>query len=197
MTGSWLDILSGSQLYWAISVFASVLQMFLLIGAFMRAGSDFDHSADSHDGSTGDTVKMFSFRVMVAFFVGFGWAGVLAQRKNLPADTTAIMAVVSGVLFMLLMFVTMRVLLGMRHDGSLRYDQAIGIRGKVYVTIPPTRGGIGQIEVMLQGRLITADAVTDAAQPLPPRSGIQIMGLMPPNTFVVEPTPPYLPTSHA
>lgn len=196
MTGVWSDLFASSQLYWAISVFASVLQMFLLIGAFMGAGSDFHHGADSHDGSTGDGVKMFSFRVMVAFFVGFGWAGVLAQRKNLPPETTAVMALVSGVVFMLLMFFTMRVLLGMRHDGSLRYDQAIGIRGKVYVTIPPARGGIGQIEVMLQGRLITADAVTDAAQPLSPRSGIQIMGLMPPNTFVVEPTPPFLPNSH-
>lgn len=187
-TGSWVDIFSSSQLYWAISIFASVLQVFLLIGAFLGTGSDFDHGADMHDGSTTDSVKVFSLRVLVAFFVGFGWAGVLAQRQNLPAGPTAVMAVVSGVIFMLLMFVTMRLLMSMRHDGSLRYENAVGSRGKVYVTIPPLRSAVGQIEVMLQGRLITADAVTDAGHPLPPMSGIQITALIPPNTFLVQPS---------
>ncbi|HEY1052436.1 MAG TPA: hypothetical protein VGE39_21850 [Prosthecobacter sp.] len=189
MTASWSDILSSSQLYWGISIIASVLQVFLLIGAFIGGGSDFDHGADSHDGSTADSVKILSLRILVAFFVGFGWMGVLAQRQHLPPSTTVLMAAGSGVVFMALMFVTMRMLMTMRHDGSLRYENAIGIQGKVYVTIPPARSGVGQIEVMLQGRLITAEAVTDAPEALPPRSGIQITSLMPPNTFVVKPAP--------
>lgn len=189
MTGAWFDIFSSSQLYWVISIVASVLQAFLLIGAFMGGGSDFDHGADSHDGSTADSVKIFSLRILVAFFVGFGWMGVLAQRRELPPITTALMAVGSGVVFMLLMILTMRMLMSMRHDGSLRYENAIGVQGKVYVTIPPARTGVGQIEVMLQGRLITAEAVTDTPVALAPRSGIQITALMPPNTFVVKPTP--------
>lgn len=189
MTAAWTDLFSGSQIYWAISVFASVLQVFLLVGAFIGHGSDFDHGADTHDGSTADSVKLLSLRVLVAFFVGFGWAGVLAHRKGIPPEPVALIALGSGVAFMLLMFVTMRVIMSMRDDGTLRYENAIGIRGKVYVTIPPARGGVGQIEVLLQGRLITASAVTDAGHALPPLSGIQITALMPPNTFVVEPTP--------
>lgn len=188
MTGFWADLFTSSQLYWAISIFASVLQAFLIIGAFIGGGADFDHGVDQHDGSTADSVKTLSVRVLVAFFVGFGWMGVLAQRKGLPAGTTAVMALVSGVIFMLLIVVTMRLLMSMRHDGTLRYEKAVGIRGKVYVTIPAARAGNGQIEVMLQGRIITANAVTDAAEPLPPQSGIQITALMPPNTFVVQPS---------
>lgn len=188
MTGSLFDIFSSSQLYWIISIVASVIQAFLLIGAFMGGGSDFDHGVDSHDGSTADSVKIFSLRILVAFFVGFGWMGVLAQRQHLPPSTTAFMAVGSGVVFMLLMLFTMRMLMSMRHDGSLRYENAVGLQGKVYVTIPPARTGVGQIEVMLQGRLITAEAVTDAPEALVPRSGIQVTSLMPPNTFVVRAT---------
>lgn len=189
-TGSWLDIFSSSQLYWIISIVASVVQAFLLVGAFIGTGTDFDHGADSHDGSTADSVKILSLRILVAFFVGFGWMGVLAQRRGLPPTTTALMAVGSGVVFMLLMIFTMRMLMSMRHDGSLRYENAIGSQGKVYVTIPPARSGTGQIELMLQGRLITAEAVTDAPQALAPRSGIQITALVPPNTFVVQPATP-------
>lgn len=188
MISSWTDILTGSQLYWAISIFASVLQVFLLIGAFMGHGSDFDHGADSHDGSTTDSVKILSLRILVAFFVGFGWAGVLAQRQGMSAGGIATAAIISGFAFMMLMFVTMRLLMSMRDDGSLHYENAIGIRGQVYVTIPPKREGLGQIEVMLQGRLITASAVTDADRALSPQAGIEITALMPPNTFVVKPT---------
>jgi hypothetical protein len=188
MIASWTDLLTSSQLYWAISIFASVLQVFLLIGAFIGHGSDFDHGADSHDGSTANSVKMFSLRILVAFFVGFGWAGVLAQRQGMSAGGIASAAIISGVAFMLLMFVTMRLLMTMRDDGSLHYESAVGIHGQVYVTIPPARGGIGQIEVLLQGRLITASAVTDADHALPPQAGIEITALMPPNTFVVKPT---------
>ena len=98
------------------------------------------------------------------------------------------LAVISGFAFMMLMFVTMRLLMSMRDDGSLHYENAIGLRGQVYVTIPAIRAGIGQIEVMLQGRLITASAVTDSDHALAPQHGIEITALMPPNTFVVKPT---------
>jgi hypothetical protein len=188
MNTSWFDFASGTQLYWAVAVFASVLQVFLLVGALMGGGHDFDHGADSHDGSTTDAVKILSLRVLVAFFVGFGWAGVMGQRNGMSPGSTALAALISGVIFMLLLFATLRLLMSMRDDGSLHYENAIGLRGQVYVTIPAVRAGIGQIEVMLQGRLITASAVTDADHALAPQHGIEITALMPPNTFVVKPT---------
>lgn len=188
MIATWFDFASGTQLYWAVAVFASVLQVFLLVGALMGGGHDFDHGADSHDGSTTDTVKILSLRVLIAFFVGFGWAGVMGQRNGMSPGSTALAALISGVIFMLLLFATLRFLMSMRDDGSLHYDHAIGLRGQVYVTIPAARAGLGQIEFMLQGRLITASAVTDADHPLSPQSGIEITALMPPNTFVVKPT---------
>lgn len=187
MMDLWTELASGTQLYWIISIFASVLQVFLLIGAFMGGGADFDHGVDSHDGSTADSVKLFSFRILVAFFVGFGWAGVLGQRQGMSPGATAVAALISGVVFMLLLFATLRLLMAMKDDGSLHYEGAIGLRGQVYVTIPAARAGLGQIELMLQGRLITASAVTDAEHPLPPQAGIEITALMPPNTFVVKP----------
>ena len=188
MTATWTDLVSGSQLYWAVAIFASVLQVLLLVGALMGGGHDFDHGADSHDGSTTDGVKILSLRVLVAFFVGFGWAGVMGQRNGMSPAATTFAAIISGVIFMLLLFATLRLLMSMRDDGSLRYENAIGLRGQVYVTIPAARAGLGQIEVMLQGRLITASAVTDADHALAPQHGIEITALMPPNTFVVQPT---------
>jgi len=189
MNSSWFDFAASTQLYWAVAIFASVLQVFLLIGALFGGGAhDFDHGADSHDGSATDAVKILSLRVLVAFFVGFGWAGVMGQNSGMSAGSTALAALVSGIIFMLLLFTTLRFLMSLRDDGSLHYEGAIGLRGQVYVTIPAAREGIGQIEVMLQGRLITANAVTDADHALAPQHGIEITALMPPNTFIVKPT---------
>jgi hypothetical protein len=182
-----LTFASGAQLYWAVAIFASVLQVLLLVGAFIGGAHDFDHGAESHDGSTTDAVKILSLRILTAFFVGFGWAGVMGHRNGMSAATTGIAAIITGILFMLLLFFTLRFLMSLRDDGSLRYENAIGLRGQVYVTIPAARAGHGQIEVMLQGRLITAGAVTDADHDLPPQHGIEITALTPPNTFVVKP----------
>lgn len=188
MIALWTDLASGAQLYWAVAIFASVLQVLLLIGAFVGGAHDFDHGADSHDGGTTDAVKILSLRILVAFFVGFGWAGVMAQRSGMSSGSTAMAALVCGIIFMLLLFFTLRFLMSLRDDGSLNYERAIGICGQVYVTIPAGREGHGQIEFMLQGRLITANAVTDAEHALAPQHGIEITALMPPNTFVVKPT---------
>lgn len=194
---AWLP--SGSQLYWVVAIFATVLQVLLLVGALTGGDQDFDHGADSHDGSTSDGVQILSLRVIVAFFVGFGWAGVLGQQNGMSPWLTAITACVTGVVFMLLLFGTLRFLMSLRDDGSLRYERAIGLRGQVYVTIPPRRDGVGQIEVMLQSRLITANAMTDSLRPLAPQHPIEIIDMIAPNTFIVIPAPLYndKPTTHA
>ena len=60
------------------------------------------------------------------------------------------------------------------------------MRGKVYVTIPPHRSGQGQIEIMLQGRLITADAITDAGTALLPLSAVEVVSVQPDNLMIVQ-----------
>ena len=63
----------------------------------------------------------------------------------------------------------------------------MGVTGKVYVTIPAHRNGTGQVEIMLQGRLITATAATDAGAPLCPQSPIRVSAAQSNNTLLVEP----------
>lgn len=170
-----------------MALFATSLQIFLLVGSFLGGSGDFDHGADAHDGSTADGVKILSFRALVAFFVGFGWAGVLGLQSGMSAAATAASAIGAGFVFMLLIFLTMRLLMSMRADGSLRYELAIGQRGQVYVTIPAARAGHGQVELMLQGRVITAQAVTDHTAPLQPQATVEVTGIVPPNTMIVRP----------
>jgi hypothetical protein len=187
---TWLSsFFSDGLVYWIIAVFASVLQVLLLFGALMGGHFEADHGDVGHDGS-GDSdgaVKLFSLRVLVAFFVGFGWAGVLAHRHGMEAWLAALWAAGTGAVFMAVLFFTLRVLLSMRHDGTLNYRNAVGVDGQAYVTIPARRQGFGQVEILLQGRLITTNAVTDADEPVRPNQKIRVTAVEAANVLVVQP----------
>ncbi|MDZ4288197.1 MAG: hypothetical protein U0984_09570 [Prosthecobacter sp.] len=189
MTSWWASLTDGAPIYWCIAIFASVLQVLLLLGSFLGGHFGVDHGDAGPDTSGGDSggVKILSLRVLVAFFVGFGWAGVLGLRQGMSGVSTAFAAMTAGVIFMALLFFTLRFLIAMRDDGTLNYANALGLEGQVYVTVPAARSGPGQVEIMLQGRLITATAVTDAATPLPPRLPITVTAVEAANLLVVQP----------
>jgi hypothetical protein len=200
MTSWWGSFFDGGLFYWVIAIIASVIQGLLILGSLMGGGFETDHAeigtdADGSDSSHGG-VSIFSLRVLVAFFVGFGWAGVLGHRYGMSQVSTAVSASVAGFVFMALLFFTLRFLVSMKHDGTLRYANALGVQGQVYVTIPPARSGPGQVELLLQGRLITANAVTDTAAPLAPRTPITVTAVEPMNLLVVEPIEAKPPSTH-
>ena len=109
MIASSSGLISGAQLYWAVSILASVLLAFSVIGAFMGRGSDFN--GPPQGGDKRNAARLFSLRTVISFFVGFGWTGVAAGRQSMPPGATAGIATISGVIFLLLMFALMRMLI--------------------------------------------------------------------------------------
>jgi hypothetical protein len=183
----WHELSTLEQVFWCIALFASVIQVLMFLTAIFGGGHDFDHdpTADGADAAAG--AQILSLRTLVAGAVGFGWAGVLALSSGAAPGTSIVLAVVCGVLFMLLIFGVMRLLFSMRADGTLDYRNAVGLTGRVYVTVPAHRGGAGQVEIMLQGRLIMAAAETDAPAPLAPQSPIRVSAAQSDNILIVEP----------
>ena len=191
MNDWWGALDLAARFYWGVAIFATALQVCLLLAAFLGAdhGGGMDDALDVHAGDSGHTVNFFSLRAIVAFLVGFGWAGVLALGKGLPASGAFVAALATGGVFMLVMAGLMAFLMSLRADGTIQYGKAVGVRGKVYVTVPPQRSGTGQVELLLQSRLITANAVTDHAESLAPLSPVEIIAVEADNLFVVQPIP--------
>lgn len=179
----------ASQFFWTVALFASLMQVFMLLGVMIAGAPDLDHGADMTDSPSDAIhgVKLLSMRVMIAFAVGFGWGGVLALREGWPLWLATVAAFATGGVFMILVYWAMRVLFSMRDDGTLNYQNAVGLSGKVYVTIPPRRTGVGQVELMLQSRLITAQAISDADAPLSQNAFVRIKAIEGQTTLVVEP----------
>lgn len=182
----WNQLTPLLRVFWGIAVFASVFQILMFLGAMLGAGHDFDHDAAANgaDGAAG--AQILSLRTLVAGMVGFGWAGVLALQSGSSAGTAIATAVAAGIVFMLLVFGVMRFLFSMRSDGTMDYRNAVGVVGKVYVTIPAHRSGAGQVEILLQGRLTMAAAQTDSAA-LSPQTPVRVTAFLGDNTLLVEP----------
>ena len=186
MNDWWHELTPLLRIFWGIAIFASVFQILMFLGALLGSGHDFDHdaAADGADGAAG--AQILSLRTLVAGIVGFGWAGVLSLQSGATPTAAIGIAVVCGLIFMLLVFGVMRFLFSMRSDGTLDYRNAVGVFGKVYVTIPAHRAGAGQVEVMIQGRLTMAAAQTDSAA-LSPQTPVRVTAAMGDNTLLVEP----------
>jgi len=187
MTQWWNSLIGPSQVFWGIAIAASILQVLMFLGS-MVSGHDLDHNTGNGDGSAVDGVKLVSVRAVVAFLVGFGWAGALFLRDGFSLTGATLIAVGTGFVFMAVIFLIMRILMSLRSDGTLDYKNAIGQTGQVYVTIPGNRGGQGQVEIMIQGRLATILAVTEGAQSLAPLTPIIVRSVEGTNLLVVSPT---------
>ena len=186
MNDWWNELTPLLRVFWGIALFASILQVLMFLGAILGTGHDMDHdpAADGSDGATG--AQILSLRTIVAGAVGFGWAGVLALQSDAATPVAIGVALATGLIFMFLVFGVMRFLFSMRADGTLDYQNAVGLTGKVYVTVPGHRAGSGQVELLLQGRLTMASAQTDAPT-LSPQTPVRITAAQPDNTLIVEP----------
>lgn len=207
MTEWWSSLGGLAQFFWSVALIATVLQV-CLFAATLAGGGDFDHGGDiggdigvdSADAAAGGVehggthdnpahgVKVLSLRALVAFGVGFGWTGVLALGSGWSVALSLVAAGLFGALFIFVIYFIMRLLVAMQDPGGgLDYWNAVGREGHAYFTIPGARAGQGQVELMLQGRLITADAVTEHPDPIPPRAPVTVLSVEGDNLLVVEP----------
>jgi len=68
----------------------------------------------------------------------------------------------------------------------LNYKNCIGEVGSVYLPIPPSRKGMGQIEVMVQGRLRIVKAVTDHDKKIPNQAAVRVKELVDQQTLLIS-----------
>lgn len=115
-----------------------------------------DHGADVHDAHSGADAdagfRILSLQGLSAFFMMFGLVGLALVRESGVAPGLALgIAVIPGVLSVWLIGQMFRWMAKLQSSGTLNLYYAIGEEGSVYLTVP--RDGIGQVQVVVQGRL--------------------------------------------
>jgi hypothetical protein len=192
MSAWWNTLSLASQVFYGVAFLASGVLVLQLILGFFGADDSSGDALSAHDASFADGshhpsgLAVFSIRTVSAFLAGFGWTGAIWLSRGHGVLVAGLCGTLVGAALMVSTFLLMRSLLRLQDSGTLDYANAVGLTGTVYAPVPPGRGAGGQVEVLIQGRVVFADAVSDASEVLRTGSKVRVVSLVGRSSFVVE-----------
>lgn len=175
----WAESLSFvEKVYWVSAIVATVLFLVQTVMAFIGVDGDAHEAVDVEvqDPSLGS--QFFTFKSMLGFFMLFGWSGLGCMEMGLELWLTALLSIVAGGV---MMFVTATLFYGMSRmtdNGTMKVSNALNSLGEVYLVIPASRGGVGKVQITVQGALRELDALTDDADAIPTGSIVQVIDII-------------------
>ena len=186
MTNWWNSLLIEKQIFYAIGLFSLAVLLLQILLTLVGVGH---HDADFSGHGDHDTgIGLLTVRTVTAFFVGFGWTGAIMLNRGHSMPAAILAGAGVGAAFLLTTGFLIRNLLRLQSGGgNVDYNNAVGLVGTVYTTVPAAEAGGGQIELMIQGRLMMAEAYTKAGWNLKPNSKARVIALIGRSTLLVEP----------
>lgn len=188
---NWSEIGIFEQVFWVIAIPATVIFLILLIltviGAETDAGVDATTDVDATIAD-GDIIpfQFLSLKNIVAFFTVFGWSGIGFINAGLETWLVILLSFACGFLMMVLMATLFYMMSKLAESGTLKMGNAIGKLGEVYLVIPCNRGGMGKVQLNVQGSLRTLDAITDDQENIPTSSIIQVLDVIDDQILLVK-----------
>ena len=179
------------KFFWTIACAASLVFIIQTIMTFVGLGTDTDVDAGPMDGSVdsmedGSLSGVFSFRNLINFLLGYGWAGVLLHDSIESGLLLQLVAIVVGLLFVLAFVFMFRQVMKLSHDGSFKMQEAVGLKADVYLRIPAARSGRGKVQVSVKGSVHEVDAMTDSTEEIPTGGQVKIVKVLGDDLLLVE-----------
>jgi hypothetical protein len=158
------------------------------VGHDACADHDTHHdTGHDHHGSSW-FVGVLSFRALVTAVTFFGLGGLSAiEATGDPAFSLGV-AMLASAISLLAVAWTMRLLMRLKADGTIRIDRAVGNTGTVYLSVPGNQEGTGKVTVKLQNRTVEYLAVT-RHETLTCGTPVQVVAVVGPQTVEVIPAP--------
>ncbi len=186
-----MEFLSGLEpllkAYWFVAIPASVIFAIQTVMTFMGADASDGTSADfdgDFDG-TDTPFQLFSFRNLINFLLGFGWAGVSLYGSIPNQALLIVVSLVVGVLFVYMFFFIIKQLLKLADDASFKLVSTLNKTADVYLTIPAHKGGAGKILVSVNGSVHELAAMTEGDS-IPSGSLVKIIRIENNDILIVE-----------
>lgn len=181
MSTWWQDLLLFEKINWAIAIPFSVLFLIQIVLTFFGGDMDSieaDGDADvSVEGDTGIDFQFLSIKNLIAFFTIYGWTGIVCIESGLGVGATTAISTMAGFVMMTIMASIMYFMGKLTENGALNMNNAIGKTCSVYLTIPAQRGGLGKVQIQVQG-LQTLNAMTDSEDKLPTGSIVEVVNVL-------------------
>ncbi|MFM1932221.1 MAG: hypothetical protein RL226_1524 [Bacteroidota bacterium] len=173
--------------FWFIALPASLIFIFQTIATFIGADAgdgleaDFDGDMDGDGG-----FQIFSFRNLINFLLGFGWAGV--SFYSLVSNTWLLMliAFAVGVAFVMMFFMIIRQLMKLSEDNSFKMTDTLNQTAEVYLPIPENMSGKGKVLISVRGSMHELDAITEGDR-IPQSKLVKVVGIENERILIVTP----------
>jgi len=178
-----LDFLA--KIYWIIAIAGSFIFIIVMIMAFM--GGDADDIEDI-DSDAGIGFQFITFKNLVGFFTIFGWSGIACIDAGLPMPLTIVISIISGLVMMTIMAALFYFMMKLTDSGTLKYKNAIGAIGEVYLTIGADRTKMGKVSVRVQGAVRELEALTDSFTELKSGTIIKVVDVTENGILIVDQT---------
>lgn len=146
-------------------------------------GSDID--SDFHTMSDVSAFRLFTFQGIVAFFCVFGWTSIAGISGGLNKYLAILGGLIAGFVIMFLISKLIQWSKKLTHNGAINLKNTIGESGEVYLLIPGKGKGHGKVNVVIQGKLIDFDAITEQEDEIKTGEGVRIVDIKG-ETLVVE-----------
>lgn len=167
------NYLNLQTIFAVFGVFATILFILKLL-IFMFTGGDMEVHSDFESMSDTDTSFSFlSVQSILAFFMGFGWAGLAALTQlKLGNVLSVVLSIAVGAVFMFfsayLMFMVKKL------DKNIKVDlnECIGREGKAYTEIQPKSEG--RIEIIINSKLEIVNAINLTDDVIPAFAQIKV-----------------------
>ncbi|MDD6151860.1 MAG: NfeD family protein [Bacteroidales bacterium] len=185
LSGWWMGLEPAMKILWVVTLSASLIFLIQTILTFIGVGgdTDLDLDADTPDGSG---MGLLTFRNFVNFCLGFGWTAILLRDKISSTGLLLIISMIVGFVLVFLVMMIYKWLGSMQESGNIDITKlAVGCEGEVYLTIPASRGGVGKVQININGSVREYAAMTDGEMLANGRRirVVEVFG----NTLLVEP----------
>ena len=179
------------KFFWVIALCASLVFLIQTIMTFVGLGTDADVDAGPMDSSIdsmedGSLSGVFSFRNLINFLLGYGWAGALLFSSIEKGWLLQVVAIAVGLVFVLAFVFMFRQVMKLSHDGSFKMSEAVGLKADVYLRIPASRSGRGKVQVSVKGSVHEVDAMTDRNDEIATGAQVKIVKVLGDDLLLVE-----------
>lgn len=172
----WQTLSSLEQVFWVLAVLSSGFFLFsTLMSLIGFDGFETDIDSEPTQDSGGEIAEFLSFRNIVAFVLGFSWAGVLFYSRL--QVISLVLAVIIGLGFAVLNHWLMKKLQGLESSGNSNLSEAIGQEARVSVQIDAKMQSKGKVVVRVGNRELELLAITEDAQSLRRGDVVQVYGI--------------------
>ena len=190
----WADLSLVMKILWSVTLTASLVFIIQSILTFIGADADTDFDTDvdvSMDGSDLSNIdggsNLYTLRNFVNFILGFGWSAILLQDSISSVALLILVSALIGIALVAAVMYLFKWLAGMQQSGNINLQRAAaGCEGKVYLTIPAARAGIGKVQITINGAVREYDAMTENEEALKTGTPIRVVDTLDANTLLVE-----------